>query len=113
MKIRVPHGTPRLRVVRFTASNEIVRRITSRARVIMAIEKRGWPIIGRIVYFSTAMPIRADMEAARRSARNQCSQVGPGNQRAGTSQSMKMSERNQAPTRAMAPWAKLSVWVDL
>ena len=97
----------------YTASNETVRRMTSRARVIMAIEKSGSPIIGRMARRSMTMPRPAVTATATSRAMNQWTHVGPPRNRPGMSQSMNTMDMNQVPVRARAPWEKLRVWVVL
>ena len=79
-----------------------------------ATENSGSPIIGRITSRSITSPRRtATTSADSTSAENHDDVVVVAQPATGMRQSTSSIEKNHAPTSAIAPWAKLTVWVAL
>ncbi len=78
-----------------------------------AIENSGSPIIGRMINRSITNPRMIASTIPTTSAENHTTYWLPPSQRPGIRQSTSTIEQNHAVTRAIEPWAKLTVCVAL
>jgi hypothetical protein len=108
-----PHGFPMFLSVVPRKSLSTLRRAMSRPRVMMTIEKSGSPTIGRIATRSRINPMTAAQSRERSTASPHWNQRGPPVHRPGMSFSTAKVATKNAPTEAMAPWAKFTTWVAL
>ena len=102
-----------LRTLTPMASTPSVRSTASSPSVITAIENSGSPIIGRMINRSITSPSSMAKISATISALNHTTYWLSPSQRPGTRQSMSTRLSTYVPTRAIAPWAKLTVCVAL